>query len=366
MNKNKYYPVLDLIKCIAAVMVVTLHAFPSGSTTEGAGIDSSSLTMMLGQSFIHALLRIAVPLFFVISSFLLFKRIEQDPENKWRHIGKFCLRILFLYAFWYILGLPLVIEDIVDMGTTGNTDGIIKYVVITLWKGSPHGFWYLVTLVLSVLITGAIKSKKSLIVVTVISSLMYLYGCLNSAYFGLFTLSEDPVSKAFYTIGDFLQLNICPLQGLLYVVLGKIFASYGPFKIKGNPIIIPFAYFLMAGEIFLTLNLKIFVYPDAFLSLPIFVFFFMNQMLLIDSQNEKFIKVMKKLRKVGSFLYLFHFQFFFYTYWICDSIGHNIFREKYYLIIIPFIVCLFAAYGLQTLCEFLSKYKALRFLKYSY
>ena len=181
-QRNKYYPLLDLIKCIAAMLVVTLHCFPEGASAEGAGIDNS-IPMMLGQSFFQGLVRIAVPLFFVISSFLLFKRIEDDPDNKWKYIGRFCLRILFLYAFWYIVGLAPTIRDIVNYSYAGDTYHLIKYIVSTLWKGAPRGFWYLFALVLSVLITGIIKSKRSLIVITVISSVMYLYGCLNSAYF---------------------------------------------------------------------------------------------------------------------------------------------------------------------------------------
>ena len=50
----------------------------------------------------------------------------------------------------------------------------------------------------------------------------------------------------------------------------------------------------MACELFLTMYLDIFVYPEAFFLLPIFIFIFMNLMLSIDSQNEKFIVMSKK------------------------------------------------------------------------
>ena len=189
---------------------------------------------------------------------------------------------------------------------------------------------------------------------------------LYCAYFGVFKLNENPVSNAFWNIGNYLELSFCHLEALLFVVMGKIFAEYGTLKAKGNIYFIFITFFLMAGELFLTMYLDIFVYPEAFFLLPIFIFIFMNLMLSIDSQNEKFIKISRKLKKVGSFSYLFHIQYFYYLHWILDSTGHNIFREYIGLLIIPYLICILICFGLQTLFEYLSKYKFLSFLKYSY
>ena len=106
LEKRRYYPVLDLVRFLAALLIIGVHIFPEGSTTDGIGLDRSVPTL-LGLSFMNACLRIAVPVFFLISSFLLFKKIGDDPEHKWQHIGAFCLRVLFLYLFWYIAALPI-------------------------------------------------------------------------------------------------------------------------------------------------------------------------------------------------------------------------------------------------------------------
>lgn len=364
-NNHKYYPVLDLVRFICAIFVICIHVFPEGSTSEGMGFDSSIPTL-LGESSVFALLRVAVPILFAISGFILFKRIKEDESNKWRYIGKYCLRLLFLYVFWYIIAIPITIRDITTFVSNGDNSGLIRYIVITIWKGAPRGYWFLVSLAISVVIANLFNSKKSLIILIVVASLLYIYGCLNSAYFGLFTLSNDPISKFIYTTGEFLELCFCPLEALLFVVIGKLFANYGTFKMRGNIVILPIIYILMVGELFLTMFTKIFVYANAFFTLPFFVIFFMNLILRIDVQDEKFIQVMKKLKKVASFSYLFHLEFFYYFYWIFDANGITVFKDQFYLAIIPFILVIGLSFGLQTLFEYLSKYKYLKFLKYSY
>lgn len=361
----KYYPILDLLKIIAALLVIAIHIFPEGSTPASVGLDQS-IRILLGESFVYAILRPAVPIFFSISSFLLFRKIQLEPAKRWQAVGTFCLRLLFLYLFWYVVGLPLTIKDIAGFASQGDTDQLIRYAVITLWKGAPRGYWFLVALALGVLIVSLCRSKCSFIAISIIAGILYAYGCLNAAYFGLFALKEDPSSKAFFAVGNYMELSFCILQGLLFVVFGRLFAIHGPFQIKGNLVWTILFFFLMMGELFFTLYQGICLYPDAYFTLPIFLFFFMNQMLQINIKNERFAARVKQLRKAASFSYLFHIQFFVYLHWVLDSLNCNIFREQYALLIIPYLICVFLSIGLQWLFERLSKYRYLRFLKYSY
>ena len=363
--KGKYYPVLDLVRFIAAMLIVFIHVFPEGSNASSVGFDTS-VPMLLTESFVYALLRGGVPLFFLISAFLLFRRIEADKEHKWKHVGAFCLRLLFLYLFWYVVALPLTVRDIVGFVSANDTYGLVRYIVITLWKGAPRGFWFLVALALGILISAKTEGKKSLIALLVVSGILYAYGCLNSAYFGLFKLSDDPFSRGFYLVGDYLELAFCPLEGLFFVALGKVFALHGPFKIKGNTPLIVLAFLLMVGELFLTLYLRIHAYADAFFTLPLFVFLLLNRLLPIETKSASFALTAKRLKKVGSFSYLFHVQFFVYMHWILDASGYNPFRENIYLLFLPYLACVLLCFLLQPLFERLSWHRYLGFLKYSY
>ena len=364
-TKKEYFPVLDLVRFIAALLVIFIHIFPEGSTTASIGLDASIPTM-ISESVVYGILRPAVPIFFIISAFLLFRRIEADKENKWKYVGSFCLRLLFLYLFWYVLGLPLTIKDIA--GFTSNEDGygLLRYIIITLWKGAPRGYWFLVALALSVLIVNLVRNKKGLIIMSILAGLLYIYGCFNSAYFGLFASKDDPFSKTFFMIGNYLELSYCFLEAILFVVIGKLFALCGPFHIKGNLIFVILSFVLMGVELFLTISFNLLVFPDAYFLLPAFIFFFMNQMLLIKIEDGRFTKVAKKLKKVGSFSYLFHIQFFVYLHWILDATGNNIFRQYIALLLFPYALCVLLCFALQTLFEHLSQYKYLKFLRYSY
>lgn len=363
--KGKRYPILDLVRFIAAMLVIFIHIFPEGSTTASIGLDSS-VPMLLTESFVHAILRPATPIFFLISGFLLFQRINAEQSSGWKRVGHFCLRLLFLYLFWYVVALPLTVKDIVDFIGQGDTQGLIHYFVITLWKGAPRGFWFLVSLALSVVIANLFRGKKGIIALCVIAGVLYAYGCLNSAYFGIFTAKEDSFSKTIAFIGNYLELSYCVLEALLFVTLGKFFALYGPKQIKGNIVFIVLAFLLMVGELFLTLFFGWHVYPDAYFSLPIFVCLLMNFLLNLHIESPSFARVAKKLKNVGSFSYLFHVQFFVYLHWIFDASGYNVFRVYIALLLVPYVICVLLSFGLQTAFESLSKYRPLRFLRYSY
>ena len=366
-KKDKYNPVLDIVRFLAALIIISIHIFPEGSTEATVGINQDVVTL-IGLSFVYALTSIAVPIFYVISSYLLFRKIELDPENRWKYIGKFCLRLLYFFLFWFIVGLPITIRDITSFISSGDTHNLVRYFVIFLWKGAPRGFFFLQSLALGVVLTCLCKTKKSMTLITIISIIMYVFACFNCSYLGVFTLSDDPVSKGIYDSLIYLETNFSFLQALIFIVLGKIFVLLGTFKIKGNIFYIPILFIFMIGELFITKYVGINVYPNYFFLLPVFTFFLMNFIFSINLKNEseRLINISKRLKKIGSFSFLFHFQFFYYLHWILDSINHNIFREYIFLLIIPYLVCILICFVLQPLCERLSKHKYLSFLKYSY
>lgn len=85
MEQRKEIEILDVAKFVMAIMVVGIHT--------------------LGKYGIYPLFRIAVPLFFMISSYLFFS----DPDKCGNVIclKKFCLRNIKLYTFWFIALMPV-------------------------------------------------------------------------------------------------------------------------------------------------------------------------------------------------------------------------------------------------------------------
>ena len=90
MQKIKNYDILDIVKFILSIMVVAIH-------TE------------LFPTVLFPWLRIAIPLFFIISSFLLYEKIKLNKENKKEIIKKYIVRQLKYYLFWFIVLIPATV-----------------------------------------------------------------------------------------------------------------------------------------------------------------------------------------------------------------------------------------------------------------
>lgn len=84
LNRN-----IDILKYLMSIMIIMIH---------------------VGYSFKLPILRCAVPVFFIISSFLFFKKINStEKDYKVKVLFKFISRALKLYLFWFILLLPVTI-----------------------------------------------------------------------------------------------------------------------------------------------------------------------------------------------------------------------------------------------------------------
>lgn len=88
MIKKKYYPGIDLLKFICAILIIMIHANPLGENTLGGTIIRQIITP------------IAVPFFFTSSGFFLY--FSSNPKN---HI----LDVLKKYIIWSIIYFPFVI-----------------------------------------------------------------------------------------------------------------------------------------------------------------------------------------------------------------------------------------------------------------
>ena len=97
-----YYPPLkklasnidafDVAKLLLSIFVVAIHA-------------------QLLPELLNPLFRVAVPLFVMMSGFLLFGKLgrAEGESAKRRQLLLFIKRNLFLYMFWFIVLLPLTI-----------------------------------------------------------------------------------------------------------------------------------------------------------------------------------------------------------------------------------------------------------------
>ena len=108
--RAKSYGSFDLFKIIISFVVMIVH------------------TRIFGDSrfhWLHPWCRIAIPVYFMISSFLFFSKYDRLPDDeKNSYLRKFVKRDLTLYLFWFIVFLPFRIIFVAKLNK-----GAGKYIV---------------------------------------------------------------------------------------------------------------------------------------------------------------------------------------------------------------------------------------------
>lgn len=100
LDKKERYNSLDLCKWFMAVFVIAIHTHP---------LDAYASETVL--TIYNAIVNIAVPIFFIISGFLLFNKMDgcdTSKENLTR-IKNYFFKILKRYCIWTVIYLPLTI-----------------------------------------------------------------------------------------------------------------------------------------------------------------------------------------------------------------------------------------------------------------
>ena len=202
--KRKSYDSFDLFKFLAAIMVMLVH------------------TRFLGDSrfhWLHPWCRIAIPVFFMISSFLFFSKYDSIPdEKKNSYLWKFVKRDLILYLFWFIVFLPFtyVYRDYAHKG--------LQMVLGTIFLGSSFpASWYLMALAIGIIIVAKLNhGSVGRWLLPVIAFLMYLV-CL-----GQFTwrpVADQLGLSKIYAIPDLRFANnffVAPI----WIWIGRMFVTY--------------------------------------------------------------------------------------------------------------------------------------------
>lgn len=117
---------------------------------------------------------IAVPVFFILSSFFYFRKIHVHGYSS-EALGHFLSRIALLYLFWFIVKLPIIMHEHQYFISGGLTD-MVRLLKDVLLRYTFAGSWFLSSLALAVLIVSIAYNNKILrIVVFPLSVLMLFY-----------------------------------------------------------------------------------------------------------------------------------------------------------------------------------------------
>lgn len=254
MGQKSYY-LLDIYKFIAALLVIALHVNPMISY---GGMPQ----FLLNQG----ICRIAVPIFFAISGFLLAERGFEKGV-----VFKYLKRIIIMYAVWNIIYLPFVDVAWVTNGSL-NTEALSAYAFSIVYSGSFLHLWYFPALIFAVFVLWLLLKKLSINTVLVISGILYTVGLLADQYSRYAQYIPLLGRITSWYIEAFSNTNSGIFAGLPFVSLGA-FASFNKEKFCLKPslcaALVLASIALMYGEILLADYLALsFVYAFYFALVP--------------------------------------------------------------------------------------------------
>ena len=167
--------------------------------------------------------RIAVPVYFLISSFLFFSGVfgERDKSMQKRRLVKFVLRNLILYAFWFAALLPVVLV-MKKYFAGGIVYGLLRFFADVLLGSTFPASWYISALITGCVIMYFVRGRAGSIAALLLSCAAYFICCLMSNYRGLFEGSA--MEHIFVVLYPGTFYNSFP-AGLVWIALGKLLAA---------------------------------------------------------------------------------------------------------------------------------------------
>lgn len=213
MNENRTIIVkndngmIDLIKFILSIMVVAIH-------TE------------LYPEYLFPWLRVAVPLFFMITSYFFFNKIDKfdDEYEKVESLKKFVKRNLKLYLFWFICLLPFTLI-IRRYFSNGFLRGILLILKGFLFSSTFPASWFLMASIIATIIVFFTTKKFGNNTMFFIFLIVNILVCLRSSYYPLLKVSD--ITENFLNCYESIfsnPVNSFPVA-LFWVMCGKVFAE---------------------------------------------------------------------------------------------------------------------------------------------
>ena len=199
----------DVAKFVLSVLVVAIH------TT-------------LYPNILYPWLRLAVPLFFMISAYFLFGKIRKctDEHARLATMKKFTRRNLALYLFWFIVLIPFTLKIRYNTWKSNNFFLTCFYVLRSFFFDSTFvASWFIMASVLGMWVVYFVSKKLGNKTLFCITLCIHVLVCLRSSYFPLLSEHEWIVnaSKLYEKFFSLPQFNLT--VALFWIVSGKCFAD---------------------------------------------------------------------------------------------------------------------------------------------
>lgn len=215
----RYYPGLDILKFIMAVMIVAAH---TRFLEECNGL----------YVFLTHLFDMAVPTFFSISAFLFYGKMYEDGFEQSKKIFLHTIkRLLIFYIIWYIIMLPMTYKTFFSIAN------VKEIIFAALLRSTFGGYWFIKALILNTILLYLCRKRQNLVFLTIGSILVFVVLVLSpicdfikipeGVYFSFFYHTPFFVTGAWLAI--YKEIFLYEKKSLLYVlvlIFLLVFLSY--------------------------------------------------------------------------------------------------------------------------------------------
>lgn len=329
--KRKVIPGLDILKFIMALLIVAIHS---------EAVNEFPIVYEVTNPVIMS----AVPMFFVISAFLLFRKIRQSQLSGQQERGillHFTWRLFLLYSFWMVVQFPLVIHTRHYLSMS-FIEFIYNFLLDIAFRSTFHGAWFFSALVVGTwLIYFASKMLKDKTI------------WILPLFVALYIYHADELSVQYQTFWFWYQENIINPQNSFLVSLFWISAGF----ILANPDIIEKIEnlrnsYVMGGLFGIAWLLSIMLLDlRVIMVLPLFVLFY--------NWNLESKPVYKMMRQSSILIFTLHFIFIGIFRMVCPNVESL--QHGFFLYVILVLLCLLSSLVILKLKD----YKIFSWLKYS-
>lgn len=318
---------LDVLKFLMCIMIILIH---------------------IRVTYLLPIIRVAVPVFFIISSYLFFARLPEVNASSNSYLRKFILRGLKLYVFWFIVLLPVTFYvkgwykmDFVSI--LGN------FVYDVFLNGTFMASWYISAYVIG--ITLLYFFRRWLTIFAVISFCLYIICCAVSTYYYLFGFM-------FYYVGHgYKIINSFP-AGLLFIFFGYLFASGHVLSLKKS-----LKLTIIGSILFFTESYLIFKYgwvreTDCYLSSIILA----PALFSLFKHYPELVKFpTNNLRKCTTIIYCSHYSFIVITYAVYNFLFNSLMKDSLLFSVVLIICTIFSVLLIK-----ISHYPPFKWVRFAY
>lgn len=215
MELKKQYIGLDVVKFILAILVAMRHMIQIFFTAESRG------HLVIGSW----LSNLAVPSFFMMSGFFLFRKVEAGQKDGYV-IKKYSFKIIRMYLIWSVIYWPINWYDWYH-GETGPAEALLKYIQSFFFSSSIAQLWYLPALLTACLLIWFCYTRGMKIwQILVTSSGLLLVGYIGDNWYVNEMLPHSMYLKLMEYNKYFLTMRNGLFYGTFYVAAGLWFAKH--------------------------------------------------------------------------------------------------------------------------------------------